>query len=64
MLLENVKIVSSAPHMLDIKNPATEKHNHLENVAMRYERITGNTVMATFSFLMRGMKDDPVHLPS
>ncbi|EGT0620671.1 MULTISPECIES: Hcp family type VI secretion system effector [Citrobacter] len=40
MLLENVKIVSSAPHMLDIKNPATEKHNHLENVAMRYERIT------------------------
>lgn len=40
MLLENVKIVSSAPHMLDIKNPATEKHNHLENVAMLYERIT------------------------
>ncbi|POT56873.1 type VI secretion system tube protein Hcp [Citrobacter amalonaticus] len=40
MLLENVKVVSSAPHMLDIKNPATEKHNHLENVAMRYERIT------------------------
>ncbi|EGT0674494.1 Hcp family type VI secretion system effector [Citrobacter braakii] len=40
MLLENVKIVSSAPHMLDIKNPATEKHNHLENLAMRYERIT------------------------
>ena len=40
MLLENVKIVSSAPHMLDIKNPAPEKHNHLENVAMRYERIT------------------------
>jgi type VI secretion system secreted protein Hcp len=40
MLLENVKVVSSAPHMLDIKNPATEKHNHLENVAMRYVRIT------------------------
>ncbi|CAM6714646.1 Hcp family type VI secretion system effector [Leclercia adecarboxylata] len=40
MLLENVKVVSSAPHMLDIKNPMTEKHNHLENVSLRYEKIT------------------------
>jgi len=40
MLLENVKVVSICPHMLDTKNPATEKHNHLESVSMRYEKIT------------------------
>lgn len=40
MLLENVKVVSCTPHMLDVKNPATEKHNHLENVSLRNERIT------------------------
>ncbi|MFH7825402.1 Hcp family type VI secretion system effector [Kluyvera chengduensis] len=40
MLLENVKVVSVCPVMLDIKNPATEKHNHLENISLRYEKIT------------------------
>lgn len=40
MLLENVKVVSICPHMHDVKNPATEKHNHLESVSLRYERIT------------------------
>jgi type VI secretion system secreted protein Hcp len=40
MLLERVKVVSICPHMLDIKNPATEKHNHLETVSLRYEKIT------------------------
>lgn len=40
MLLENVKIVSVCPLMHDIKNPTTEKHNHLESVSLRYERIT------------------------
>jgi len=40
MLLENVKVVSICPHMLDVKNPDTEKHNHLESVSMRYEKIT------------------------
>jgi type VI secretion system secreted protein Hcp len=40
MLLENVKVVSVCPVMYDIKNPATEKHNHLESVSLRYERIT------------------------
>lgn len=40
MLLENVKVVSIFPHMLDVKNPATEKHNHLESISLRYEKIT------------------------
>jgi type VI secretion system secreted protein Hcp len=40
MLLENVKVVSIFPHMLDVKNPATEKHNHLECISLRYEKIT------------------------
>ncbi|WP_312153202.1 Hcp family type VI secretion system effector [Atlantibacter hermannii] len=40
MLLENVKVVSVCPLMHDVKNPVTEKHNHLESVSLRYERIT------------------------
>ena len=40
MFLENVKVVSVCPLMHDVKNPATEKHNHLESVSLRYERIT------------------------
>ncbi|WP_313083332.1 Hcp family type VI secretion system effector [Atlantibacter sp.] len=40
MLMENVKVVSICPHMHDVKNPATEKHNHLESIALRYEKIT------------------------
>lgn len=40
MLLENVKVVSVCPMMLDCKNPATEKHNHLESISLRYEKIT------------------------
>lgn len=38
--LENVKVVGVTPKMLDIKNPAYEKHNHLEDVELRYEKIT------------------------
>ena len=38
--LDNVKVVAVAPKMLDIKNPAFEKHNHLEEVELRYEKIT------------------------
>jgi type VI secretion system secreted protein Hcp len=38
--LDNVKVVSVNPKMLDIKNPAFEKHNHLEDVQLRYEKIT------------------------
>ena len=40
MLLENVNVVSVCPMMHDCKNPATEKHNHIESVSLRYERIT------------------------
>ncbi|EOJ8975664.1 type VI secretion system tube protein TssD, partial [Escherichia coli] len=38
--LENVKVVKVNPVMHDIKNPAYEKHNHLEQVELRYEKIT------------------------
>lgn len=40
MLLENVKVVSIAPIMHNVKNPATEKFNHMESVQLRYEKIT------------------------
>jgi len=39
-LLENVKIVSISPIMYDIKDPAMEKHNHIEVIELRYEKIT------------------------
>ncbi|WP_434525492.1 Hcp family type VI secretion system effector [Photorhabdus asymbiotica] len=38
--LDNVKVVKVAPLMHDIKDPAKEKHNHLEQVEFRYEKIT------------------------
>ncbi|WP_339482844.1 MULTISPECIES: Hcp family type VI secretion system effector [unclassified Pseudomonas] len=38
--LENVKVVKVAPKMHDIKDPDKEKHNHLEEVALRYEKVT------------------------
>ena len=38
--LENVKVVKVNPLMYDIKNPAYEKHNHLEQIELRYEKIT------------------------
>ena len=38
--LENVKLVKVAPLMHDIKDPAKEKHNHLERIELRYEKIT------------------------
>lgn len=40
MLLEGVKVVAVCPVMHDIKNPATEKHNHIESVSLSYEKIT------------------------
>lgn len=39
-LLENVKVVNVASKMHDIKDPTKEKHNHLEEVELRYEKIT------------------------
>lgn len=38
--LENVKVVRVEPKMHDIKDPAKEKHNHLEDIELRYEKIT------------------------
>ncbi|XRX96598.1 type VI secretion system contractile sheath large subunit [Cronobacter sakazakii] len=38
--LENVKLVKVAPLMHDIKEPSKEKHNHLERIELRYEKIT------------------------
>lgn len=38
--LGNVKVVSVAPVMHNVKNPATEKFNHMESVQLRYEKIT------------------------
>lgn len=38
--LKNVKVVQVAPKMHDVKDPAKEKHNHLEQIELRYEKIT------------------------
>ena len=38
--LENVKVVKVAPKMHDIKDPTKEKHNHLEEIELRYEKVT------------------------
>ncbi|MGN8278493.1 Hcp family type VI secretion system effector [Pseudomonas sp. SMN5] len=38
--LENVKVVKVAPQMHDIKDPTKEKHNHLEQIELRYEKVT------------------------
>lgn len=38
--LDNVKVVRVAPLMHDIKDPSKEKHNHLERIEFRYEKIT------------------------
>ena len=50
MLLENVNVVSVCPMMHDCKNPATEKHNHIESVSLRYERITWRHVDGNIIF--------------
>lgn len=39
-LLEGVKVVKVAPKMYDVKDPAKSKHNHLEEIELRYEKIT------------------------
>ncbi|MGP6135555.1 Hcp family T6SS protein CtsH1 [Enterobacter cancerogenus] len=40
IFLEGVKIVGVSPMMHDTKDPTKEKHNHLECVELRYEKIT------------------------
>lgn len=39
-LLEGVKVVKIAPKMHDVKDPTKEKHNHLEEIELRYEKVT------------------------
>ncbi|MDN7141259.1 Hcp family type VI secretion system effector [Pseudomonas sp. JQ170] len=38
--LENVKVVKVASKMHNVKDPVTEKLNHLELVELRYEKVT------------------------
>jgi type VI secretion system Hcp family effector len=45
--LENVKVVKVNPVMHDIKDPSFEKHNHLEQIELRYEKSPGPTKTAT-----------------
>ncbi|SMG55101.1 Hcp family type VI secretion system effector [Cedecea sp. NFIX57] len=40
--LENVKVVQVTPMMHDIKDTSKQKHNHLEQIELRYEKITWN----------------------
>lgn len=40
MRLDNIRVVSVTPLMHDIKDPTKEKHNHLEVVELRYDKIT------------------------
>ncbi|MGR5945682.1 Hcp family type VI secretion system effector [Enterobacter sp. C4G1] len=40
MLLEGVKVVGITPVMHNVKTPSMEKHNHLESIELRYEKIT------------------------
>lgn len=37
--MEKVKLVKVAPKMHDIKELSKEKHNHLEQIELRYEKI-------------------------
>ncbi|MDF7675595.1 Hcp family type VI secretion system effector [Neisseriaceae bacterium ESL0693] len=39
-LLENVKVVAVRPKMHNIKELSKERYNHLEEVELRYEKIT------------------------
>ncbi|MHC8314058.1 Hcp family type VI secretion system effector [Pseudomonas sp. LB3P31] len=45
--LEGVKIVKVAGKMYDVKDPSKEKHNHLEEIEFRYEKITWTYVEGT-----------------
>ncbi|MFK7702292.1 type VI secretion system tube protein TssD [Pseudomonas caspiana] len=40
VLLDNVKVVGVAPKLHDIKNADMEKYGHLEEIELRYEKIT------------------------
>ena len=50
MLLEGVKVVSIHPVMHNCKTPESEKHNHLEAISLRYEKITWKYCDGNVSF--------------
>ncbi len=50
--------------MHDIKNPAYEKHNHLEQIELRYEKITGPIKTATSFTPIAGTNAPPRNCPS
>lgn len=39
-MMDTVKVVSIKPVMYNIKDAAKERYNHLEEVEVRYEKIT------------------------
>lgn len=38
--LENARITSIRPYMPDVDNPSNEQYKHMEEVSLRYEKIT------------------------
>lgn len=40
MFLEHVRVVGISPIMHDTKDPQKDRHNHLECIELRYEKIT------------------------
>lgn len=64
MLLEGVKIVGVSPVMHDTKDATKEKHNHLECVELRYEKLPGSTAMATSCLLTHGMRELRREIPN
>lgn len=53
--LENVKVVKVAPKMHNIKDPTKEKHNHLEEIELRYEKSLGLTKTEISFIQIHGM---------
>jgi len=49
-LLENVKVVKVNSHMHDIKDQSKAKSGHMEEVALRYERITWTFIDGNISY--------------
>ena len=47
--LQNARVVSVNPEMLDIKDKQRENYGHLEHLALRYERIEWNYVDGNIS---------------
>lgn len=64
MLLEGVKIVGVSPVMHDTKDATKEKHNHLECVELRYEKITWKYCDGNIMFTAHGMRELRREIPN